>query len=59
MRHGGSPLPRAQTVRFNQMNAERIRKVEAGEPTPTLVSEQVAAGTLKVPWTNLGQKEKS
>ena len=41
-----------QTTRFNVMNAERIRKVNAGEPTPKLVNDQIKAGELKVPWTN-------
>ena len=63
----GAPVPRSvshtsclrpcvvcfpQTTRFNVMNAERIRKVNAGEPTPKLVNDQIKAGELKVPWTN-------
>jgi len=38
--------------RFNALNETRRKKEAAGEPTPKLVSEQVASGELKVPWTN-------
>ena len=41
----------AQTSRFNQLNAERIKKAAHGEPTK-LVNEQIAAGEFKLPWTN-------
>ena len=47
-----SALHAPQTTRFNQINAERIRKVKAHEPTPKLVTDQIKSGELKVPWTN-------
>ena len=45
--------PRAisQTIRFNEMNAERMRKVAKHEPVPELINDQIAKGKLKVPWT--------
>lgn len=41
-----------QTTRFNQLNAERIKKEKAHEPTPKLINEQIKAGDIKLPWTN-------
>ena len=32
------------------------RKLKAGEPVPTLISEDAKAGRLDVPFTNAGKK---
>ena len=42
---------RSQTIRFNEMNAERAKKVKAHEPVPELINDQIEKGKLKVPWT--------
>ena len=42
-----------EITRFNQLNAERIKKAAHGE-APKNVHEQIKEGTLKVPWTNAG-----
>ena len=49
------PPPSRQTIRFNEYNAERMRKAKAGEPIPANVNAQIKSGELKVPWTNVGQ----
>ncbi len=43
-----------EITRFNQLNAERIKKAAHGEPVPKNIHEQVKSGELKVPWTNAG-----
>jgi len=40
-----------EVSRFNALNAERERKVKAGDYVPPLVSEQIKKGDVSVPWT--------
>ena len=45
-----------QRIRLNSIADERARKLKAGEPVPTLISEDAKAGRLDVPFTNAGKK---
>ena len=42
-----------QITRFNTIVRERQRKVDAGLPVPPTVAEQVKAGELTLPWTDV------
>ena len=44
--NGAHARARWQIARFNALNAERRKKVAAGEPVPKLVQEQIATGAV-------------
>lgn len=41
-----------ESTRFNTMEAERARKLKAGDSLPPTIHEQEKQGSLKTPWTN-------
>ena len=42
---------RKETMRLNDLTAERERRKKAGEPVPPTLAQEKAAGDLKIPWT--------
>ena len=44
---------RKETMRLNDLTAERERRKKAGEPVPPTLAQEKAAGDLKIPWTKV------
>jgi len=41
-----------EITRFNTILAEREKKIKHHEPVPPTVTEEIAKGVIKLPWTN-------
>ena len=47
------PFPLQQIARVNAVNLERERKIKAGLPVPTSLTEDAKSGELKLPFTKV------
>lgn len=50
-----SELPKCvpQITRLNALSDERARKIKAGEPVPSTLTEDAKSGTFRLPFTNV------